>query len=336
MKHRPLIASLAALIALAIGTLTLSWAAERRARPPQFPRDAYSDLFFRSPDQAIRGQRPPLGTGGQTPAGGGGANSEGANSSGSVRSGGGGAAGSGGGGVGGAATGGSVFAQLVSPQTLEDEIKRVRLLFDASVTTPTAFRSGAFQDARTHLSTLAALFAVVQEHPGEVRWRSDAAIARDLLARTAVNCSSGTPQVYNEVRMRKDDLEDILSGAGLASRQASEENDWSLIVDRVPMMTYAEQLLDQQLRLDSRDDDTAAAKSDELRRAAEMMAVVGQILMTDGLIDADDEDYRQLCQELVDASRQLAEAIERADGSAIRQGVGAVSQSCVKCHDNYR
>ncbi len=313
--------------AFVAGVLPLVLAGERRALPPQFPRDAFSDTFFRSPDQAIRGQRPRLGT--TVPAAASSARSDSGQSPGASRLAAGASPAAG-------ARAESHFASLVSPQTLEDEIKRVRLLFDTAVTTPAAFRSGAFQDARLHLSVLAALFAIVNEHPDEVRWRKDAAIARDLLARTAANCSSGTPQVYNEARMRKGDLEDILGGSGLSSRQASEESDWSLIIDRVPLMTYAEQLLEQHLKPGSRDDQTVTAQTDDLRRSAEMMAVVGQILMTEGLVDADDDDYRQLCQALVSASRQVSLGLEQTDAAAVRQGVGAISQSCMKCHENYR
>jgi hypothetical protein len=308
-----------AVLWIAIGTLAAAIAGERRAAAPTFSGDRYRGTFFESTAEAIRGPRPSLG---QTvePAPRAAVASAAKPMSG----------GNGGGG------GQNMFTSLISPASLEDEIKRVRLLFDSAVTTPGAFKSGEFQTARLHLTTLASLFAVVVEHQGEVRWKRDAAAARDLFARSAANCKSGSPQVYNETKLRRADLEDIVSGGGLANRQAEAENDWSMIADRVPLMTYAESLLEGPLKSGTRNEDAVKAEKDNLRRAAELMAMVGHILRTEGMVDADDEDYKSLCAEFVDASRSVSLALDQGDAAAVGRAVGAISQSCAKCHESYR
>ncbi len=303
---------------VAVGSLTVVIAGERRAAAPKFSGDSFRGTFFQSADEAIRGQRPSLGqsiepapravAAAAKPAATGG-------------------------------TGGdvdSVFTSLISPASLEDEIKRVRLMFDAAVTTPGAFKSGEFQKARLHLTTLASLFAVVVEHQGEVRWKKDAAAARDLFARSAANCKSGSPQVYNETKLRKADLEDIISGGGLSSRQAEAENDWSMIADRVPLMIYAESLLEGPLKSGTRNEEAVKSEGDAVRRSAELMAVVGHILRTEGMVDADDDDYKTLCAEFVEASRSVSLALDQGDAAAVGRAVGAISQSCAKCHESYR
>lgn len=305
--------------AVAIGSLAAVVAGERRAAAPTFTGDSFRGTFFQSADQAIRGQRPSLGQAieppsrvatlaASKPASGGDAGD--ANQ--------------------------SKFTSLISPTSLEDEIKRVRLLFDAAVTTPGAFKSGEFQTARLHLTTLASLFAVVVEHQGDVRWKQDAAAARDLFARSAANCKSGSTQVYNETKLRKADLEDLVSGGGLSSRQAEPENDWSMIADRVPLMIYAESLLEGPLKSGTRNEAAVKAEGDTVRRAAELMAVVGQILRTEGMVDADDEDYQLLCAEFLEASRSVSLALDQGDAGAVGRAVGAISQSCSKCHESYR
>ena len=136
------------------------------------------------------------------------------------------------------------WAALISPISIEDEVKRVRLHFDSVVTTPGAFNGGGYQDARLDLTVLATLFAVINEHGGDVRWKDQAAAARDLIARTAFNCKAGSTQVYNEAKLRKADLQDLVSGGGLSSREAPSENDWSSVAGRSPLMEYLEQLID--------------------------------------------------------------------------------------------
>jgi len=308
---------LLAIAGVAAGSMVVVLAGERRAPSPSFSGDSFKGTFFQSADEAIRGERPSLGSSADAapqvaatasptksaPAAGGASNP---------------------------------FTTLISPASLEDEIKRVRLMFDAAVTTPGAFKSGEFQTARLHLTTLASLFAVIVEHQGEVRWKSDAPAARDLFARSAANCKSGSPQVYNETKLRKADLEDIVSGGGLSSRQAEPENDWSMIADRVPLMIYAEALLEGPLKSGTRDADAVKAEGDAVRRAAELLAVVGQILRTEGMVDAEDDDYKVLCAEFVEASRSISQGLDQGDPAAVSRAVGAVSQSCAKCHESYR
>jgi len=310
---------------VAVASTAIALAAERRAPSPSFTENRYSGLFFRSAEEAIRGERPRIAAG---TAGGAAAGVAGRAANASVA-----AAAPPAAGPSGASSG---FTALISPQSLEDEIKRIRLEFETAITTPAAFRSGDFQKARLHLTTLASLFAVIVEHEGDVRWKRDAAAARDLLARSAANCKSGTAQVYNEVRLRKADLEDLVSGSGLAVRQAESENDWLMIADRVPLMTYAEILLDGPLKQGSRSAEAVAAESDPLRRAAELLAVVGEILRQEGMADADDDDYRLLCQELIDASTAVSQAVDQQDAAAVGRAVGAVSQACSRCHESYR
>jgi len=311
--------TLSGVLAMTAGSFAIGWATERRSPPPNFSNDPFRNAFFGSAEEAIRGNRPPLGQAMNPaapatatvaapppqPAAGGNAAA-------------------------------SRFTDLISPASLEDEIKRVRLEFESVITTPGAFKSGDYQKARLHLTTLAALFAVIVEHGGDVRWKKDAAAARDLFARSAANCKSGSVQVYNETKLRKADLEDLISGGGLASRQAESENDWPAIVDRVPLMIYIESLLEGPLKSGTRTAEAVKSEGDRVRRAAELMAVVGQILAADGMTDADDDEYARLCGEFMSAGRSVSLALDQGDAAAVSRGVGAISQSCAKCHDSYR
>jgi hypothetical protein len=322
MRNRLLVSQIASGgLIVALGCGVAAWAAERRAPPPNFSKEDYRGTFFDSAAEAIRGERPAIGQGAtgspRTEATAGGKRAVAASG-------------------GEATTADTGFTKLISPAALEDEIKRVRLEFDGAVSTPAAFKAGDYQKARLHLTTLASLFAVIVEHQGEVRWKKDAAAARDLLARSAANCKSGSLQVFNETKLRRSDLEDLTSGSGLANREAELQNDWSTIADRVPLMQYAEQLLDAQLKPGSQNAEAVKAEADKLRRAAELMAVVGQILQTEGLTDADDKAYAALCTELTAASQGVSVALEQGDAAAVGRAVGAIQQACNKCHENYR
>ncbi len=292
-------------------------AQHRRAQPPKFDEAVTSRVFFPDLSTAFQGERPTLSSLRERDMATTVAQSEAA-----AREDG--------------EAGANGWNKLISPLSLEDEVKRVKLKFDAGLTTPGAFNSGGYQDARLQLSILSSLFAVISEYSGDVRWKSDAQTARDLVAKTARNCAAGSTPVFNEAQLRKADLQDLVSGSGLAAaepRQAA--NDWSMIVDRTPLMEYCQLLVDQ-LADHSTDAATAEENADKLKKNAELLAMVGEILTKEGMDDSEDGDYAALSHAMGQSARSVVGAIERQDFEAVRAGVGEITQSCANCHEQYR
>ncbi len=289
---------------------------ERRAPAPTFSADQLRGVFFENLDDAFRGPRPSLSSVRQSatvaanpaPSSTGGGSPE---------------------------PGSDLWSPLISPTSIEDEVKRMKLHFDSVVSTPGAFNSGGYQDARLDLTVLAMLFAVIHEHTGEVRWKDQAAAARDLIARTAFNCKAGSTQVYNEAKLRKGDLQDLVSGGGLSSREAESETDWAMIADRSPLMEYIEKLIES-LEDASRNEASVKSKPDLIKRNSELLALVGVVLTQEGMDEADDEDYTKLSRDMTTASKSVTAAIERGDAEAVRMGVSEIRQRCDACHEQYR
>ena len=302
---------------LVFASSSLVFGDDKRAPAPKFEKSATEGVFFGKLSDAFRGKRPSLKALRQLRA-----TAQGADA-----------------GTGAATDSASKTAGtwdgLVSSQTIEDEIKRLRLHFDTVVTQPGPFKSGGYEDARLDLMVMSSLFAIISEYQGDVRWKKDAAAARDLFGRTAFNCNSGTTQVFNEAKSRKDDLQDLLSGSGLRGRKADGPNDWSAIADRSPMMEYAEALHDE-LRQATNDEETLKAEPEEAIRPAELLAALGKILVQEGMDESDDEDYIALSKAMTDAGLAVREALERNDYAAARKAVGAVTQSGDACHEQYR
>ncbi|WP_233215776.1 cytochrome c [Rhodopirellula bahusiensis] len=291
-------------------------AQDQRARPPKFDADEVSRVFFADPSTAFRGERPSLANLRDA-----GAEKVMAQAEAAAEE---------------DAGGGSTWAKIISPPSLEDEIKRIKLRYDSVITTPGAFNGGGYQDARLNLSVLATLFAVVSDHKENVRWKSDAHTARDVMARTARNSAAGSTQVYNEAKLRKADLQDLVSGASITATQPSEKvNEWHMIADRSPLMEYAEQLLDT-LGDHTRDAATTQDNLDAVKREAELLAMLGEVLVQEGMDDYDDPDYTELSRAMTTSSSGVVNAIERQDWDGVREAVGNVSQSCAACHEQYR
>ncbi|MGB1817576.1 MAG: hypothetical protein ACPHJ3_19580, partial [Rubripirellula sp.] len=179
------------------------------------------------------------------------------------------------------------------------------------------------------------LFAVINQHSGEVRWKDQAAAARDLISRTAFNCKAGSTQVYNEAKLRKGDLQDLVAGSGLSSKDAEPETDWTMIADRSPLMEYAE-LVIESLEDGARDEGTIKKETDLVKRNSELIAVLGEILAQEGMDDADDDDYAKLSRDMSGDGKAVTAALGRGDLEAVRLGVSKIRQKCDACHEQYR
>lgn len=294
-------------------------AGEKRVRPPQFDAGAFRGVFYNDVTSVVRPDRP------SAPELRGAAKAKAAERMAKSEE-----------AAPPASETGGKWSKVISPASLEDEIKRLKLQYDRMVTTPGAFRSGGYQDARRQLSALAMLFAVVSQYDGEVRWKEEAAAARDLLARTAFNSKAGSVQVYNEAKLRKADLEDLIAGARLNGRDVESETEWPSIVDRAPLMEYMELVLYDHLEQLSRTPGEIEENKDSLQRFAEVVAVVGQVLVEDGMPEAEDEDYMQLSGAMIEAALRVRAGLEQGDADAVGVAISEISQSCDSCHEQYR
>ena len=230
----------------------------------------------------------------------------------------------------------SLWKPLITAASIEDEVKRMKLEYDQLITTPGAFNSGGYQDARVDLTVLASLFAVILDYSGEVRWKDEAATARDVFARTAFNCKAGSTQVYNEAKLRKEDLQMLLTGTGLGGgSEEPEANDWGQIADRSPLMEYAEEVVSR-LEDDTVDTETIRGEEGKVRRDAELLAMLGEVLVREGLDEWDDEDYQKLSRGMSEQSRLIIDALDRMDYDAAESAAAEMRSRCDACHEQYR
>lgn len=232
---------------------------------------------------------------------------------------------------------GSGWAGLISASTIEDEIKTIKLQVDTGVSTPSDFAGKGYKQARRHFSVLAMLFAVAGEYDAEVRWKKDAPAARDAFARTAANAKVGTQQVWQEAKLRKDELGDLINGGTpFAGKEAEAKAPWKDVAGRSPLMQYIEQVWDPRLKPALADKAQFAANADKVKHDAEMLAAIGEVLTKDGMPDADSEEYKAFCVKLRDAAKTIADAVKSKNYDQAASASAAIGKTCVECHENYR
>ena len=69
---------------------------------------------------------------------------------------------------------------------------------------------------------------------------------------------------------------------------------------------------------------------------AELVAMIGQFLTTEGMEDADEDEYKGFAGALRQGALDIASAVRQNDVEAAQKGLSIISQSCNDCHDGYQ
>jgi hypothetical protein len=285
----------------------------RRAQPPKFSKvdPFFADAFA----AALQGERPAdLGQAGAKPP--------------SVNSGAPSTAGN--------DNAGSGWAAIISATVLEDEIKAQKLLADANVTTPSDFAGNGYKNARRDFSVAAMVFGIIAEYDGDVRWKKEAPTGRDLFARTAANAKVGTTGVYNEAKLRKQELADLINGQSFDLRDADPKARWGELINRVPLMQRLEPGRDEKIKPWTASESEFEDNLDKLSHEGQIFAAIGEVLQKEGLEDADDDEYKKFAQMLVAGGKELAAACKEKKFDAASKATNLIANSCEKCHEAYR
>lgn len=233
--------------------------------------------------------------------------------------------------------GGTKWSSLVSADTLTDEVKDTKDLLAAACGKLSDFKGGGFEQARCGYSSLAMLFGVIAAYDQpDIRWRKDAATARDLFARVGFNCKVGTDQSFSEAKARLEDLAGLLDGSSPEPNPNIEPAElWSQMTGRPPLMTRLE-MAQEAMRpaIASKADFNKLA--DQLRHAAEIVAVIGEVIQQPDFEYHDDDSYRGYAAAMRDAAVQVRDACLEGDYEAARAAAGKLEQSCDACHGDYR
>jgi hypothetical protein len=290
----------------------------RAPPPPAWDAAAVSGTFLENAFTGLQGERPDFaaasrGAGG-TPVGSGGAE----------------AAPAGDGGT------GFKWSALVSEETLTDEIKDMKAAIASAAARPTDFKGGGYDKARAAFSSLALAFGVIAAYDQDIRWKKDAATARDLFARAGFNCKTGTDQSFAESKARLADLEAMLDGGTPRGKPDRDEDfQWSQVAARPALMA----------RLGSADAALAAAVAskgdfgrliERVVHEAEMVAAISAAIQQKDFEFHDDDTYRGYAAAMRDAGVAARDAARKKDYDAARTAVGTLKKSCDACHGEYR
>lgn len=284
----------------------------RRARPPKFGK-SIRDAFFPDAREKLSGPRPAAASG-KTPVAT--APSHDAAPA--------------------AAPAAKGWSKWIAAEVLEDEIKARQIALAAAVRNLNDFKGGDYQQARAELSMLAAMFAIVAEYDGRVRWQQQAAGMRDLIARAGLNCKVGTDASYKEAKARSDDLQILVRGGSLQLPAAAAEIDWSQVANRPPLMKRLEQA--QKLTVAPLVANSAEFErhADRLAHEAQLIAALAEVISQEGYEFADDETYLEYARAMQTHALSVRDAALQQNYEEARKAAGELGKACSNCHEGFR
>ena len=240
-------------------------------------------------------------------------------------------------GSGNAGLAGSGWAAIISATTIEDEVKALKLAVDQGVSTPSDFAGKGHKATRRDLSVLAMLFGIAGEYDGDVRWKNDAPAARDAFGRTAANAKVGTLQVFQEAKLRKEELQDLVGGGNpFSGKEAETKAAWKDVCARAPLMQHLEAIWEPKLKPLLADGSKFTANAAKVLHDAEIIAAMGEVLSKEGMPDADSDEYKAFCAKLRDGAKAIIDGVKSKNYGSATQGSATINKACTECHESYR
>lgn len=229
------------------------------------------------------------------------------------------------------------WSKVISADAIESEVKRLNGVIDQVVTTPRKFESGGYREARIHFTMLSMLFAVIAEYDGDVKWKENGIAGRELFSAMARNATAGSSNVYQQAKLRKEDLRELVNGGSLeVSGDVDPATDWPYIVDRPPLMTRLEYGYEDRIKPFISSNGDFSSNKDELLVEAYMIATMSEVLALEGMPDAEEEGYTDYAVEMRDAALEIVAAINADDYDRAATAGSLVFQTCQNCHGDWQ
>jgi hypothetical protein len=226
------------------------------------------------------------------------------------------------------------WGPLIPGPVLEDEIKRLIGEARTETVAPGRFKSRGYRTVQRDFAMLAALFAVVADYQGDIRWKDQAAALRDRCAKAAEACAEGTDASFQTASNQVAMLVDLLNATRLTLPDAPSDRPWAEVIDTGQIMKRLGTAANQRLQPWSANDADLAANQYDALLEASVLATLGHILKDPSYLD--DANWKKFSDELETAGKQAATAAQQGDAVSFKQHVAAALKSCENCHAEFR
>lgn len=228
------------------------------------------------------------------------------------------------------------WSSVISATVLEDEIKRQQIRLNTLVTNPVQFQTRNTEIGES-FEILAAMFGIVSQYQDSVRWQEEAEAAVAVLVSAAAKTRTTDLPAFEFSQSTTQRLTDLIRGGSFSEEpNAKPVTDWSMVIDRNTLMSRLERNVSETLKEATSTPQSFSRDAENVVHEAALIAALGRILQRPDMLDADDEDYTAIAEEMVVAAQALSAAAEAADHDAAVQSLNRINRSCINCHAEWR
>jgi len=235
------------------------------------------------------------------------------------------------------ATGGGgalVWSEYLPVENLQSEMKRVQNRLKGWLQGQGTY-NGNYKDIAVDGAVIAALAGIAIEHSGDVPWKANAPIIRDLGYELSQAATGLGKDNYEKSKAAFEKLEAVFSGTIPADApKSAPKRPFHETADRTGLMKRIEKASNH-LRDNINTEGKLKGEAESVLHETLMISTLGKIVATEGYSSADEADYQQFAEALINGAREATSASKDLSFPKFGDAMNKVNKSCAQCHANY-
>ena len=227
------------------------------------------------------------------------------------------------------------WVSLLSVEGFADESKSIRSNLTAKLQSVGTF-NGAYREIQIDAAVLAALAQIAPDYPEAPSWKKNALLVRDVAAELGRESNSVGDKFYKPSREAFDKLDSLFSGSVPPGLEAGPPKmQFVNIAPRYPLMKRFERA-QTFLKGSVNSADLLKKEADKVQREAGIVALLSQVILSEGYDSSDDDLYRELVSGVRDGALKVLAAARDQEFDAYTAGLDLMYKSCTKCHSEFK
>lgn len=233
-----------------------------------------------------------------------------------------------------AAGGGLVWSELLPMENLQSEVKKIQGRLKGWLQGQGTY-NGNYKDIAVDGAVLAALAEIAIEHSGEVGWKANAPLIREFGYELSQAATGLGKDNYEKSKAAYDKLDSVFGGSvPPGAPKAAPKRPFNETADRGGVMKRIEKARNH-LRDNINTEAKLKAGTDDIVHETLMISSLGKVVTTEGYGSADEQDYQQFAEALINGAKEATTAAKDQSFQKFTDSMNKVNKSCDQCHANY-
>lgn len=227
------------------------------------------------------------------------------------------------------------WKSVVSMEILEAEVKRIRNSMTGNLQAVSQYNAG-YKELQIDGGTLAAVAAIIIEHPDSISWKEDAKYMRDLGTSIEEHAQKLGKKSFDATAIPYEQFLSILNRSKAPDiPEAEEKVPFADRADRGTLMRRLDNAFNT-LKANVTTEAALEKEKETVLHESGILVALTKVIMHESYDLADDEDYLKLCQEMYDAGKSMEASVAGKDFDAYDSALSKILNSCTQCHTSYR